>query len=545
MSTNVILIVVLFTLCGNSDAHCDGQCGEGEGNCNDNNDCLTGFRCKRNKNYFGWGKNYCTQEKCQEEPSCCSGQCGEGEGNCNSNEDCLPGFECKENGWKNFFSKRSYCTEEFRYWKCDQFPQWLQKTYRIRGVNFCKEQWNAKFLRNHRLFNSQPKCNDKVLPTISFYDTSMNKSLCTINMNDMKKENDINVHCGEMLAQLRINQEVWIVYLVHGFTDFKSGWYPQFRDAIGKAYAKNYRTIIVGEVVWKDGSAAMLETAFSRKLSSSSFQETQDMYAEENRAGLGHLYDVFTCSSWGIGSIDWSGWATVASNTMVVGHALGKLTESLYGSITNGNLKTFCIGHSAGAHVCGFSGKTRIFDGIIGLDPAGPIFQDNYRDGRLSDEDAKFVQVLHFDGGELGIDQPLGHQDIFVNGGRGQPGCHGILSELFCSHVVFAINFQLKLFLQESKNDACYAIKKCRNENDAMNDNLDECIQVHGVQAKVGAFIDQIPENSSGIFYLDTKNVDEQSCYLTQTSLGKDAFGVTDIFKNGINAFLPREMRNY
>ena len=73
-----------------------------------------------------------------------------------------------------------------------------------------------------------------------------------------------------------------------------------------------------------------------------------------------------------------------------------------------------------------------------------------------------------------------------------------------------------------------------------MNGNLDECVQFHGVQAKVGAFLDQIPENSSGIFYLDTKNVDEQSCYLTQTSLEKDAFGVADIFKNGINAFLPR-----
>ena len=42
--------------------------------------------------------------------------------------------------------------------------------------------------------------------------------------------------------------------------------------------------------------------------------------------------------------------------------------------------KTFCVGHSLGAHVCGFMGKsgnemlgdsTKALDRIIGLDPAG------------------------------------------------------------------------------------------------------------------------------------------------------------------------------
>ena len=127
-----------------------------------------------------------------------------------------------------------------------------------------------------------------------------------------------------------------------------------------------------------------------------------------------HILPVLTCGPYGLGVGDVTGYSSAASNTMIVGNALGKLTESIY-ETSNQNVKTFCVGHSLGAHVCGFTGKTKQLDGIIGLDPAGPIFDENSEVMRLNKGDAKVVQALHIDAGEFGISKAVGDVDIFVN----------------------------------------------------------------------------------------------------------------------------------
>ena len=75
------------------------------------------------------------------------------------------------------------------------------------------------------------------------------------------------------------------------------------------------------------------------------------------------------------------------------------------------------LGHSLGAHVCGFAGKTLrnsprkhrfTLDMIIGLDPAGPIFELNHPEMKLFKNDAKVVQVFHTNAGQLGHQKPLG-----------------------------------------------------------------------------------------------------------------------------------------
>ena len=227
---------------------------------------------------------------------------------------------------------------------------------------------------------------------------------------------------------------------------------------------------------------------------------------------------------------------------MVVGNALGKLTESLYSFAANDVLKTFCIGHSLGAHVCGFAGKTRILDGIIGLDPAGPIFNDNFIDGRLSKGDARFVQTLHVDAGELGIKEAISHQNIFINGGKNQPGCRGTISEAACSHIPFAINFLLEMIKQDSQNDLCYAKAKCATEAQAMAGNKQSCIQIPGVHVEVGTLMDTITEDNSGIFHLNTEDNTTDPCYFTIKSLDDTANGYSK-FLNGINmlfaTFIP------
>lgn len=59
-----------------------------------------------------------------------------------------------------------------------------------------------------------------------------------------------------------------------------------------------------------------------------------------------------------------------------------------------------------------------------GLDPAFPLFDQGSPHRRLSPSDAKFVDIIHTDGGLLGNPHAIGHADFYPNGGTPlQPGC--------------------------------------------------------------------------------------------------------------------------
>lgn len=122
---------------------------------------------------------------------------------------------------------------------------------------------------------------------------------------------------------------------------------------------------------------------------------------------------------------------TAAYNSRIVGRQLTLFLHYL-DQLFHLNLnRLHLVGHSLGAHIAGFVGadnEGRIAR-ITGLDPAGPIFVELNSSMRLDPTDARFVDVLHTNGGTitkgaLGLSTPSGHVDYYCNGGSLQPGCY-------------------------------------------------------------------------------------------------------------------------
>jgi len=106
-----------------------------------------------------------------------------------------------------------------------------------------------------------------------------------------------------------------------------------------------------------------------------------------------------------------------------------------------------CAGHSLGAHVCGFVGKSvggptgGQLHSVFGLDPAGPLFFAAVPATRLAENDAQYTEAIHTDIVALGIGDPICHTDFYPNGGTGMPGCdssgcdHGIVVNYFAESI--------------------------------------------------------------------------------------------------------------
>lgn len=94
---------------------------------------------------------------------------------------------------------------------------------------------------------------------------------------------------------------------------------------------------------------------------------------------------------------------------------------------------------------------------IIALDPASPLFSVSNPSTRVASGDADYVEVIHTNGGRLGINYPIGDASFYPNGGSSQPGCGWDLTGA-CAHA------RSYFFLAESiVSDTEFRTYQCRS----------------------------------------------------------------------------------
>ncbi|KAJ8953207.1 hypothetical protein NQ314_007392 [Rhamnusium bicolor] len=170
--------------------------------------------------------------------------------------------------------------------------------------------------------------------------------------------------------------------------------------------------------------------------------------------------------------VDWSSiagrnYVTAKNAVLQIGRYIGTFIASLASTYGIPLSNISLIGHSLGAHAAGIasSALNGSIDHIVGLDPASPLISVSNKDYCLDASDAKFVQVIHTNGGLLGLSTSLGHTDYFPNGGKRQPGC-GLDITGSCAHArsyeYYASSIHNNIFLsQECSSYKDYTRGKC------------------------------------------------------------------------------------
>lgn len=253
---------------------------------------------------------------------------------------------------------------------------------------------------NKMVSEEEVKCEDAGSDKFSNYDWSLFENHITVP--DVTKEIEPNFHLyrrGSILDH--------VVVLIHGFGSKKGVWAGSMKDEIFENDPRENLAVLT--VDWSKGASASL----------------WDPAGSYNKA---------------------------VANTRYIGLATQKMVSCLERDhLSETHLEVHCIGHSLGAHVCGFLGNaleastgSKMFR-VSGLDPAGPQFTtelvpgtlsiykplESYpRDQRLDETDAQVVDVVHTDGNQWGTMRPLGDVDFYVGKsletlGTEQAGCEG------------------------------------------------------------------------------------------------------------------------
>ena len=301
--------------------------------------------------------------------------------------------------------------------------------YIIQKGGFWSEKWTGK--KDPHWF----ECKKDIMPKIEFYgELEENRAMsnCIVETKMGNVNPDVK-ECIELVKKFfikTIHPDAKLIYIVGGYKgENDKPWRKNLKNNLLKRY-KSDRTV-VGIVKW--GKIATL------------------------------LYPDLKIIHYPID----------AANIWPIGNVLAYMHSNMAKNIPNQKLPmTICIGHSLGAHLCGFFGKMlkRLkspihLNRIIGLDPAGPIFQ-NIRQApalRLEKSDAFHLEVIHTNANSYGFNKPIGHRDIYVNGGSKQPWCPEVSLDSQCSHH-YASLLMVNLAEPSNEKTQCTARWKCKSK---------------------------------------------------------------------------------
>ncbi|XP_068174513.1 lipoprotein lipase [Antennarius striatus] len=216
---------------------------------------------------------------------------------------------------------------------------------------------------------------------------------------------------------------------------------------------------------------------------------------------------------------------TSAAYTKLVGRDVAKFVTWIHNELNLPWDRIHLLGYSLGAHAAGIAGDLtdHKISRITGLDPAGPTFEHADDQNTLSPDDAQFVDVLHTNtrgspDRSIGIQRPVGHIDIYPNGGAFQPGCDiqntllGIALEgikglqnmdqlVKCSH-----ERSIHLFIDSLLNTQQQSLAYRCNSKEAFNMGL--CLSCRKNRCnKLGYNINKVRRTRSTMMYLKTREM--------------------------------------
>ncbi|XP_052873227.1 pancreatic lipase-related protein 2-like [Anopheles cruzii] len=209
---------------------------------------------------------------------------------------------------------------------------------------------------------------------------------------------------------------------------------------------------------------------------------------------VGNFNVIFV--DWSVGALD-EFYPNSRQLVYAVGAAASNMLDYLerYAGLRKNDLVV--VGHSLGAHVAGNVGKWQsgLLGTIIGLDPALPFFAGNAPD-RIMDTDARYVEIIHTNGGVLGFLDPIGHADFYPNLGRIQPGCGADVGG-GCAHGR-AVHFYVESILSRHGfvGQQCQSFQNIRDG---------QCNPT-GVSARMGGEPPNAAGAPEGIFFMQTAN---------------------------------------
>lgn len=208
-------------------------------------------------------------------------------------------------------------------------------------------------------------------------------------------------------------------------------------------------------------------------------------------------FNVITVD-WGVGATT-GNYATARNRVGSVGAVTSQfinLLRRVYPEVDPSDITI--VGHSLGAHVAGFVGKNFINNEqlgvIVALDAALPLFSIDNPAQRVANTDARYVESIHTNTGQLGFDQPLGVSSFYPNFGNRQPGC-GIDITGNCAH-----GRAVEFFAESITTTRGFWSRQCSAYKDIL---MEQCTAA-GVDRKMGG--EPVENLARGIYWTATNS---------------------------------------